>query len=123
MGSPHLKADSFSEFSLAVEAYESLLHAETQAIAAKHLDTIEEILEKKDDSLNFLVSAKKNLEVDYQLNEELNNQVARVLQLQQRNTKAFNKFFSEWSRKEKGLKEKLSSSDLRLKRTYQYPSL
>ena len=106
-----------------MEAYESLLHAETQAIAAKHLDTIEEILEKKDDSLNFLVSAKEKLKDDYQLNPEINSQVERVLQLQQRNTKAFNKFFSERSRKEKGLKEKLSSSELRLRRTYQYPSL
>ena len=106
-----------------MEAYESLLHSETQAIAAKHLDTIEEILEKKDDSLNFLVSAKEKLNDDYQLNPEINSQVERVLQLQQRNTKAFNKFFSERSRKEKGLKEKLSSSELRLRRTYQYPSL
>jgi uncharacterized protein YggE len=118
-----LKEDSFNEFTLALEAYESLLHAETQAIAAKHLDTIEDILSKKDNSLNLLVSAKEHLQSDYQVDVEINSQVERVLQLQQRNTKAFNKFFNERSRKEKGLKEKLSTSDLRLKRTYQYPSL
>jgi len=118
-----LKEDSFNEFTLALEAYESLLHAETQAIAAKHLDTIEDILSKKDISLDLLVSAKEHLQSDYQVDDEINSQVERVLQLQQRNTKAFNKFFNERSRKEKGLDEKLSSSELRLKRTYQYPSL
>jgi hypothetical protein len=118
-----LKEDSFNEFTLALDDYESLLHAETQAIAAKHLDTIEDILSKKDNSLNLLVLAKENLQSNYQSNTDVNGQVERVLELQQRNTKAFNKFFNERSRKEKGLNEKLSTSDLRLKRTYQYPSL
>ena len=47
----------------ALETHENLLHAETQAIAAKHLDTIESIL-KKDESLRLLLEAKDLLGED-----------------------------------------------------------
>ena len=41
------RAQRFEFFLVALETHENLLHAETQAIAAKHLDTIESILKKK----------------------------------------------------------------------------
>ena len=56
-----MSAEQFAHFIDLLEVHENLLHAETQAIAAKHLDTIEEILEKKDTSLTALLSARENL--------------------------------------------------------------
>lgn len=107
-----------SDLRTALDTHEDLLHAETQAIAAKHLDTIEEILEKKDVSLGILVQAKEKADADLVDSDEIVAQMNRILELQQRNADSFARFFNERSRKERGLKEKLSSSDLRLKRTY-----
>ena len=42
-----IEPKDFEFFLVALETHENLLHAETQAIAAKHLDTIESILEKR----------------------------------------------------------------------------
>ena len=97
------------------------MHAETQAIAAKHLDTIEEILQKKDRSLQILLSNKADLPEKFLDDSKINEQIERVLQLQQRNADSFKKFFDERSRKEKGLEEKLSSGDQRLRKIYLNP--
>ena len=94
-------------FQIALETHENLLHAETQAIAAKHLDTIEEILQKKDRSLQILLSNKADLPEKFLDDRKINEQIERVLQLQQRNADSFKKFFDERSRKEKGLEENL----------------
>ena len=44
-----------------LESYEHLLHAETQAIAAKDVDLVEEILAKKDQCMADLLTSKENL--------------------------------------------------------------
>ena len=111
----------FELFKVALDTHENLLHAETQAIAAKHLDTIEEILEKKDQSLEVLISSKEHLPDNFQNDATISSQMDRVLELQQRNAASFKRFFDERSRKEKGLNEKLSSSDRRLRKTYLNP--
>ena len=51
----------FSYFLESLETFENLLHAETQAIAAKHLDTIEEIIDRKDEGLRLLLDSKGKL--------------------------------------------------------------
>ena len=42
----------FEFFLSTLETHQNLLHAETQAIAAKHLDTIESILAKKEEMVS-----------------------------------------------------------------------
>ena len=86
-----------------MDTHEDLLHAETQAIAAKHLDTIEEILVKKEDSLVELVEAK-NAVNDYSDNNDLSASVERILKLQERNAELFKKFFNERRVKKKDWK-------------------
>ena len=54
----------FTFFLEALETFENLLHAETQAIAAKHLETIEEIIERKDENLRALLEAKERVGMD-----------------------------------------------------------
>ena len=115
------KVDFLDSFQIALETHENLLHAETQAIAAKHLDTIEEILQKKDRSLQILLSNKADLPEKFLDDSKINEQIERVLQLQQRNADSFKKFFDERSRKEKGLEEKLSTGDQRLRKIYLNP--
>ena len=114
--------NSHVRFRVALETHENLLHAETQAIAAKHLDTIEEILDKKDQSLEILISTKENLPDDFQNDAMIISQMDRVLELQERNAASFKRFFDERSRREKGLEEKLSSNDRRLRKTYLNPN-
>jgi hypothetical protein len=41
----------------AIELHSQVLHSETQAISARDLSTIEDILAKKDESLGILLSA------------------------------------------------------------------
>ena len=48
----------FAYFIETLETLENLLHAETQAIAAKDLDTIDSIMSQKDICLMNLLSAK-----------------------------------------------------------------
>lgn len=114
-----MSAEQFAHFIDLLEVHENLLHAETQAIAAKHLDTIEEILEKKDTSLTALLSARENLIEDPRENKRADEMIDRVLELQGRNAKSFTKFFNERSAKEKGGLLKISSQEQKVKNAYQ----
>ena len=76
---------------------------------------------KKDRSLQILLSNKADLPEKFLDDSKINEQIERVLQLQQRNADSFKKFFDERSRKEKGLEEKLSSGDQRLRKIYLNP--
>jgi len=79
----------FTFFLQTLETHENLLHAETQAIAAKHLDTIDSILNRKEDSLKLLLQAKDNIGFDPRSNEKANELIDRVLELQKRNADLF----------------------------------
>ena len=108
--------ENLDRFKFALDTHEDLLHAETQAIAAKHLDTIEEILVKKEDSLVELVEAK-NAVNDYSGNNDLSASVERILKLQERNAELFKKFFDEL-RKEKGLEISKTAVDNKFLKAY-----
>ena len=116
--SPSVSAEGFDLFLDALEVHENLLHAETQAIAAKHLNTIEEILDKKDISLSALLESKENLGVDPRSYKQANRLIDRVLELQQRNADSFRKFFKERSAKEKGSELKISSQEQKIRNAY-----
>lgn len=77
--------------SRALELHSHLLHAETQAISAKDLSTIEDILIKKDESLEFLISAKNLVEESFDSYPELLSLVKDVLEHQAKNAEDFRK--------------------------------
>ena len=79
----------FAYFIESLETLENLLHAETQAIAAKDLDTIDSIMSQKDDCLKNLLSAKDKLHSDPRNNDLANQRIDFVMNLQARNAKSF----------------------------------
>lgn len=93
------KTEEFSFFLQSLETHENLLHAETQAIAAKHLDTIESILGKKEESLKLLLQAKENIGFDPRSNEKADELIERVLELQKRNAESFRRLVDHQAEK------------------------
>lgn len=89
----------FDSFLLALETHENLLHAETQAIAAKHLDTIDSILSQKEESLEIVLQEKGKLESDPRLFERADELIDRVIELQKRNAELFKKLIDVQSEK------------------------
>ena len=83
----------FLFFFEALETFENLLHAETQAIAAKHLDTIEQIIAKKDESLKVLLQAKDQVGSDPRAIKQADILVDQVLELQEKNVESFRRLF------------------------------
>ena len=83
----------YTFFFEALETFENLLHAETQAIAAKHLDTIEQIIAKKDESLKVLLQAKDQVGTDPRTIKEADILVDQVLDLQGKNVESFRRLF------------------------------
>jgi len=78
-------------FNRALQLHSQVLHAETQAISAKDLSTIQDILVKKDESLDFLISAKNLVEESTDSFPELESLVKDVLDHQAENTENFRK--------------------------------
>lgn len=75
----------------AIELHSQVLHSETQAISARDLSTIEDILAKKDESLEILLSAKEDLGQDYESSSDLAKLFEQVVEHQQKNTESFRK--------------------------------
>jgi hypothetical protein len=75
----------------AIELYSQVLHSETQAISARDLTTVEEILAKKDESLEILLSAKEDLGQGYGSSSDLVQLFEEVVEHQQKNTENFRK--------------------------------
>jgi flagellar biosynthesis/type III secretory pathway chaperone len=92
----------FAFFLETLETFENLLHAETQAIAAKHLDTIESIIERKDENLKALLQAKSLITIDPRSVEEADKLVDQVLELQERNVESFRRLFNRQFKIEEG---------------------
>ena len=84
-----MSEDNFAYF-LNPETPENLLHAETQAIAAHELDTIDAIMLQKDEFTN-LLSAKDRLGQDPRNNQIANEKIDFVMNLQTRNALYFKK--------------------------------
>ena len=86
-----MSEDNFAYFLESLETLENLLHAETQAIAAHELDTIDAIMLQKDESLRNLLSAKDRLGQDPRNNQIANEKIDFVMNLQSRNALSFKK--------------------------------
>ncbi len=108
----------FTFFLEALETFENLLHAETQAIAAKHLDTIEEIIERKDENLRALLEARERIEIDPRSISEADALVDRVLDLQEKNVESFRRLFQKQFKLSQGMKDSEKPIDRKLRKAY-----
>jgi hypothetical protein len=101
----------------AIELHSQVLHSETQAISARDLSTIEDILRKKDESLEVLLSAKEDLGQKYQSNSDLAQLFEQVFEHQQKNTENFRKLHIQESESPESGKTSGTLSD-RVTRAY-----
>ena len=108
----------FVFFLEALETFENLLHAETQAIAAKHLDTIEEIIERKDENLRALLDAKERIGVNPRSVFEADALVDQVLDLQEKNVESFRKLFEKQFKLNQGKGNTEKPIDRKLRKAY-----
>ena len=108
----------FVFFLEALETFENLLHAETQAIAAKHLDTIEEIIERKDENLRALLDAKERIGVNPRSVSEADALVDQVLDLQERNVESFRRLFEKQFKLNQGKGSSEKPIDRKLRKAY-----
>ena len=119
MSVPSDDPQAFEFFLSTLETHQNLLHAETQAIAAKHLETIETILVKKEESLTSVLQAKENIGFDPRTNLEANDLIDRVIELQKRNRDSLKKLVDHQSGIQKtGQSTEAKPIDSRLKKAY-----
>ncbi|MGY8714223.1 MAG: hypothetical protein ACKVJ1_10085 [Verrucomicrobiia bacterium] len=119
MSVPSDDPQAFEFFLSTLETHQNLLHAETQAIAAKHLDTIESILVKKEESLATLLQAKDNIGFDPRTKQEANDLIDRVIELQKRNGDSLKKLVDHQTANQQTGETTLPKPiDSRLKKAY-----
>lgn len=108
----------FSYFLEALETFENLLHAETQAIAAKHLETIEGIIERKDENLKALLDAKERIGINPRSVAKADELVDQVLDLQEKNVESFRKLFEKQFKVNHGKETQEKPIERKLKKAY-----
>ena len=101
----------------AIELHSQVLHSETQAISARDLSTIEDILAKKDESLEILLSAKEDLGQNYETSSDLMQLFEQVVEHQQKNTESFRRLHIQESESPESAKSTDNFSD-RVSRAY-----
>jgi hypothetical protein len=113
-----LNSPEFSFFLEALETFENLLHAETQAIAAKHLETIEDIIERKDENLKALLDAKERIGINPRSEAKADELVDQVLDLQEKNVESFRKLFAKQFKANHGKETQEKPIERKLKKAY-----
>ena len=110
---------NLSRFIEILESYECLLHAETQAIASKEIDLVEEILQQKDNCMADLLRVKEMLPSDPRDKPSVDTLIDKVVELQQRNFSTFSSLVSKQKVKDQG-DEPLSKSKTfnKVRKTY-----
>ena len=73
----------------ALDLHQNLLFAEQQAISARDLNTVEQILNQKDSSMDLLLRAKEDTDFNYP--PEIQSRITNVLSQQAENTSNFRK--------------------------------
>ena len=111
----------FTFFFEALETFENLLHAETQAIAAKHLDTIEQLIAKKDESLKVLLQAKDQVGTDPRTIKEADILVDQVLDLQEKNVESFRRLFDRQFKIKQGKETEEMPRERNVRKAYLSP--
>ena len=113
-----MQKEAFDNLKKALELHSQVLHAESQAISAKDLTTVEEILQRKDESLEFLISAKELFDQNSNTDSYLEKLIEDVLSHQEKNTENFRKLHKQ--EKNSSHKNRLSNSlSDRVNRAYQ----
>ena len=108
-----------SRFIEILESYEHLLHAETQAIAAKDVNLVEEILQKKDQCISDLIRSKENLSENPRDDSEIDTLIDKVDDLQKRNFSTFSLLVEQQRSKRTGqTSNKEPRKYRRLRQTY-----
>ena len=108
-----------SRFIEVLESYEHLLHAETQAIASKNINFVEEILIKKDECMEDMLNCKKQLKTDPREINSVDILIEKVIELQQRNFSTFSLLVKDQKVKRSGKpKEKASQKLKKMRLTY-----
>jgi hypothetical protein len=119
MSTPSDSPEDFEKLLTLLEVHENLLHAETQAIAAKHLDTIESILSKKEESMKSVLEVKEQFNINPRIDKNLDELIDQLVKLQKRNAESFKKLIEHQSSKQKnGELEIPKPIDFRLKKAY-----
>ena len=95
-------SSAISLFVEVLQSYEHLLHAETQAIAAKQVDLIDSILIQKDECMDDLLAKKDKLETNPRDIDSVNSLMDKVVELQQRNFKTFSDLVNNQRDKQSG---------------------
>ena len=105
-----------SRFTEVLESYEHLLHAETQAIASKNIDLVEEILIKKDECMEHMLNCKKQLKTDPREISSIDILIEKVIELQQRNFSTFSLLVKDQKVKKSGKPKEEASQKLKMMR-------
>ena len=74
-----------------IELHSQVLHSEAQAISARDLSTIDDILAQKDESLGMLLSAKESFGQHLDSSPDLQLLLEEVIEHQRKNTEDFRK--------------------------------
>ena len=104
-----------------LESYEHLLHAETQAIAAKEIDLIESLNAKKDHCIAKLKIFNDRFSSNPRNEPVVDNLVEKIFDLQKRNFSAFSLLVKDQKtkRNKKGNSTDFSYYEQKIAQTYQ----
>ena len=82
----------------ALDLHQHLLHVEQQGISCRDLNIIEDILKRKDESLQILINAKQSSTGNYP--PEIESRISSILDQQKKNTLNFRKLHIQEDRTE-----------------------
>lgn len=99
----------------ALDLYLNILQAEKVAIEARDLDTVENLLKTKDESLSLVLSSKS--EIDDNFTKEVQDRINSVVSLQSSNTQNFRKLHTQ-DHNQTGVTKSSNPLFRRLKRAY-----
>ena len=93
-----MNQESYQGLVDALELHQNLIHAEQQAISCRDLNIIEDILKRKDESLQILINAKQASTENYP--PEIESRISSILDQQKKNTLNFRKLHIQEGRTE-----------------------
>ena len=111
-----MSAFSYEKLLYALDLHQNILHAEKQAISARDLDTVENILLQKDSSLELVLAARN--EVDSKFPDFVSERISSVMNQQRQNTLDFKKLHIQ-DQNNASSTEETNPLFKRLKRAYQ----
>lgn len=93
-----MNQESYQSLVDALELHQNLIHAEQHAISCRDLNIIEDILDRKDESLQILINAKQASSEN--IPPEIESRISSILDQQKKNTLNFRKLHIQERRTE-----------------------